>query len=269
MIKKLFKKMKCIKRQINSDYAYLIPLSDAHIGDVSFDKKLFQGYIDWINERENALVFLNGDIVNVATRESASSTFEQVEGGLSTQLDMAVNLLYPIREKIIGAITGNHEQRMEKYVGWNPTQTLCMRLGIPYCGYSAILNIDVISGKYKREKCETGEHQNYIFYCHHTTGGGGTIGGKLNRVAKLKELVANADCYIGSHNHQLGVVPIQTLNYNKRSNKVEPQRQLLVDTGSFLRWDNSYAEMTQLPSSKLGAVRIRLDGIKHDIHCDL
>lgn len=251
--------MKCIKHTHQGDHVDFVPLSDVHIGDYNCDKKLFQRYIDWIYDNPNALCFLNGDIINLATTGSKSSVFDQ-ERGLSWQVDTAVKMLFPIREKILGIITGNHEARLEAYAGFNPTELIAARLSIPYLGYSAIIDLKVHNSLDKK--------YNYIIYAHHTTGGGGhTPGGKINRVDLMRKLVSNADVYIGSHNHHLGVMPVLSVYY--QNGKIRQQRQMLVDTGSFLKWDGSYAEFKQLPPAKLGAPKIRLDGKKHDIHCSI
>ena len=261
--------MKCLKHKIEASHAYVLPLSDMHIGDKNFDKKKLEGYLDWVKKTKNARIFLNGDVLNLATNVSVSSTFDQ-NMDLTKQLEMAIELFKPVKDKIIGAITGNHEARMESFCGYNPLIPFCAALGIPYLGYSAIVAVKVVPGKWKDPKKKDGVSQTYTFYFHHTTGGGGhTVGGKINRVELLKKLVDNCDVYVGSHNHQLAVVPVESRHYNERGNRIDKQRQLLVDTGSFLKWDNSYAERMQLPPAKLGAVRIRLDGTKKDLHCDL
>lgn len=252
--------MKCIKHEHIGSHIDFVPLSDVHIGDYNCDKLLFQDYIDWIRDNPNALTFLNGDMVNVATTASKSSVFDQ-EKGLSWQIDTAVKMLYPIKDKIIGCITGNHEERLASFCGFNPTELIATRLQIPYLGYSGVIDIKVQGSLDKKA-------QNYIIYAHHTTGGGGhTPGGKINRVDLMRKLVSNADVYIGSHNHHLGVMPVLTVYY--KAGKIRQQRQLLVDTGSFLKWNGSYAEFKQLPPAKLGAPKIRLDGLKHDIHCSI
>jgi len=257
--------MKTVKIVLEQEKAYLLPLSDLHIGDKAFKEKELQGYIDWVKKEKNALVWLNGDLMNVATKVSPSSIFDQ-DLTLEKQIDKVVEIFTPIKDRILGAISGNHEQRLESMLGYNPLIPVCKELGIQWCNYSAVLDITVSS---KQNKINKNEVPRYTFYCHHTVGGGGTVGSKINRVAKLREIVSNADVYVGSHNHQLAVVPVETRTYNFRRNKVEAQRQLLVDTGSFLGYSDAYAEMKQLQPSKLGAVRIRMDGRKKDIHADL
>ena len=260
--------MKCIQHQIKGTSAYLLPISDTHIGDRNFDRKSLQGYLDWVDNEPNARIFLNGDIINVAGITTASSVFDQ-EADLNTQIEMATNIFMPYKNKILGAISGNHEQRLEKAFGYNPMIPICHNLGVKYLGYSAIVDIKLITGRFKRTHHEIGETINYTFFCHHTTGGGGTVGGKMNRVDMLRKLVSNADAYIGSHNHQLGIIPVESRHYSAAKKGIVVQRQILVDSGSFLKWNDSYAEKMQLVPSKIGAVRIRMDGLKKDLHCSL
>jgi len=218
---------KAITRFIENDIAYLVPLADLHIGDKNCDYKLIEGYIDWIEKHDNALVWINGDVLNLATTTSASSVFEQ-EYDLNQQIEKAIEMFKPIKDKILGVISGNHERRLESKAGYNPLIPFCHALGIPYCGYSQVFEIQV-GGKHKRDKHPKGNYQSYTVFAHHTTGGGGSVGSKINRVDKLRQIVSNADIYLGSHNHQLVVAPMINMQYNRRTQEIEEQRQLLVD----------------------------------------
>jgi len=250
--------MKYGECRINSDYAYVLPISDCHIGDEAFEGEgyqLLKNNIDWVANEPNARVFLNGDILNVATRFSATSPFEQ-RMNLSQQIEFATKLFKPIADKIVGCINGNHENRLEDFVGYSPLTPICHELKIPYYRHSAVM-VYIVGG---------GNGIAYSMYMHHTTSGGNTPGGKMNRVDKLRQLVSNCDAYIGSHNHQLGVIPVTTRTVDVIHKKIIIQRQMLIDSGSYLTWNDSYAEAKMLPPAKLGSPRIRLNGGRRDIH---
>lgn len=261
---------KIIKVKFND--AYLYPLSDLHIGDKGFTKKSeekLKSNIEWVRTTKNAYVCLNGDILNVATRASPSSPFEQ-NNTLEHQIDRAVHLLKPINDKIVGAIDGNHEQRLADYTGYSPTIALCRELGIDYMQNSALYLFRMGLVNNRKTSRET-----FIVYCHHTTYGGRTIGGKMNRINMLRDIVSNADVYIGSHNHMVGAVPAMTQIVNKDTAVVKEIRQMIVDSGSYLEWNESYAERAMLPPMRLGTPRIhffikRKKDIAHkDIHVSL
>ena len=91
----------------------------------------------------------------------------------------------------------------------------------------------------------------------------------MNRVDKLRRLLCNCDFYCGSHNHQLGVVPVETRFLDTNHKRIVKIRQLLIDTGSYLKWDESYAEDKQLEPSKLGSPRLRFSSGHKDLHCSV
>ena len=241
--------------KIDSDIAYILPIGDIHIGDKFVNYKLLGDNIEWVKTEPNARVILMGDIFNVATRASKSSPFEQ-DFGLTEQIERGIKLFEPIKDKILGAISGNHEERIEDFCNFNPLVPLCLALKIPYLKYSAVVSI--IVGRIA-----------YTAYIHHTTGGGKTPGSKINRVNALRSLVCNCDMYLGGHNHSLGVMPVTTRVVDTIHKSVITKRQLLIDCGSYLEWEDNYAERMALEPTKLGSPRIRLDGVKRDIHCSV
>ena len=262
--------MKYVICRLPYKYAYLIVIGDLHIGDRGFgeeSKEKLRGYLEWVRDRPNARVFLNGDLLNCATRVSATSPFDQ-DMPLKEQIEMVVNYLKPIKKKIIGAIDGNHEQRLSDYCGYSPTISICDRLGFPYFGDSAVVNFQV--GIHKRGSGRENARISYLGYFHHTTGGGATVGGKINRVDKMRQLVINCDFYCGSHNHMLGAVPVAVPYVDRINGCIVLLKQFLIDCGGYLEWSDSYAERKQLPPQKIGSPRIRLDGtFKKDLHVSL
>lgn len=180
------------------------------------------------------------------------------------EYQQALEIFRPYKDQIIGATDGNHEARVLDMFGFSPMQSFCSELKIPYCGWSAVIRLKV--GKRDGNRFR----QNYFIYAHHTTGGGGTIGGKLNRVIKLRDIVDGVDVYLGSHNHQLAVAP-QDVFYPSCQGGLIKRRIWYVDCGSYLSWDNSYAEKGMLAPSKLGSPRIRFSGEcdNHDVHISL
>ena len=255
--------MKYLEVVIPQKVGYLIPIGDLHIGDPGFKEgglKKLKGYLDWVKERPEARIFLNGDIFNVASRTSPTSPFETD----TTEYQIALDIFAPYKKQIIGGLDGNHEARMINDYGFSPVALFCHELGIPYCGWSALIKF-----KIHKRNVGKGYRQYYYVYAHHTTGGGGTIGGKLNRVVKLDELVEGVDVFIGSHNHQLAVAPTEI--YYPGEHGIKKRVKWYVDCGSYLGWDRSYAEKGQMRPTKLGSPRIRFDGSSehHDCHVSL
>ena len=265
--------MKVIESKTKFNDFYTIPLNDFHIGDKCFnsnsEEKLL-GYIDWIKHTRNSNSILLGDLINCATIESPSSPFQQ-NMNLQDQIETVVNYLKPIKDKIIGAVSGNHEARLEPYCGYNPTISICDRLGIKYLGYDGIMIL--------RLGCHgprNSPRASFSSYCHHTTGGGSTVGGKINRVEMLRRIVCDADTYIGAHNHMLGCIHTGIFRINPTTSKVEWLRQMIIDSGGYLNYEDSYANQKQMPPTKLGSPRIHFiikrngkDEVHKDIHVSI
>jgi hypothetical protein len=258
--------MKYLTCEIPDDHAYIIPIGDIHMGDHNFTKeslKKLKGYCDWVMERPNARIFLMGDIFNVAGRNSKTSPFETD----MNEYQKASEFFKPYASRIIGAIDGNHEYRMYDEFGISPLQLFCRELNIPYCKYSAMIRLKV--GKRTSKGAGNRYKQNYFVYAHHTSGGGGTVGGKLNRVTKLRDVVEGCDVLLGAHNHLLATAP-QDVFYPSIQGGIKKRRIWYVDCGSFLEWNDGYAEKGMLAPAKLGSPRVRFDGTdKRDIHISL
>ena len=257
--------MRVVNIDIPEDHGYLIPIGDLHRGDRHFGKRglaKVQGYIQWVLERPNAFIFLMGDILNVASRISATNPFES-EGG-DEEYQQAIDLFRPAKDRIKGVITGNHELRMSKMFGFNPLRPFCNELGLLFCNYSAAIRIRV-----GQRRGSSRYRQMYWGYAHHGTGGGATLGGALNRKLKLSEAVQGLDFVMAGHDHQL-ITGVREY-FVPKERHMELIRTHYIDTGHFLDWEETYAEAMHMPMGKMGAARLRFEGKKdhHDMHVSL
>ena len=261
--------MRLIEATDKRNAVYLLPIGDVHCGARETDYAKFEGYLDWAR-REKAYIFLMGDLFDTV-----------VMGGVSSPWEAAMNLreskkylrdkLMPVKHLILGGIIGNHEMRLVRYANADLMEDLCADLGVPYAKFSAVLRLNI--GHSTGNKLDGGKREtsriHYVVYAHHTTGGGGTPGGKLNRVAKLSDIFEGADLLIGAHSHMEVAAPIDKYRLHVSASgkaTLSADKMFLAYSGSFLKWDESYAEEKMLPPSHCGCPRIRLDGVRKDIH---
>ncbi len=257
--------------EIPDRVGYILPIGDLHFSDRAFGEKSYKklnGYIAWVKDNPNSRVVLGGDLFNVATRASKTSPFEQ-RMSVNEEMKEIVRLLTPIKKQIVGAIDGNHEHRAEDFFDLSLTETLCGKLDIPYMGVSGVIDFRVGRRNItERSRCKW--RQNYFIYFHHTTGGGASIGGGLNRVEKLGNIVEGVDLHLGFHNHKLSISKSVIFKPNQKTQKVEEGIITHATCGGYLQYEGSYAERGMLRPTKLGSLRIRLDGgKKHDLHVSL
>jgi hypothetical protein len=263
--------MKFLSTTITAPHAYLIPIGDIHLGDRAFGKvgrKKLKGYLDWVAQTPNARIFIMGDVFNVAGRHTKTSPFESS----ASEYTEARDWFWPVRKQILGAIDGNHEARVLDAFGYSPLQGFCALLEIPYCGWSAVLEM----------KVGVRRTNTYYGYMHHTTGGGGSLGGALNRVTKLEHIIQGMDFFCGGHNHQLAAGVQTVFVPESRAKRMVQKKVTFVDCGSYLDYDGSYAEKGMMRPGKLGSPKLRLQGYRgnntnrpkahdssHDVHVSL
>lgn len=256
--------MDYIQTKFDGNRAYVLPIGDIHFGDRAFQKegrRKLKGNLDWLREHQaEAKGVLMGDVFNIAGRLDKTSPYETNP----KEVEEGIDFFQPYADLFIGAIRGNHENRLVNAYGIDPMSLFCKHLDIPYLGISALLRIQV-----GRRPDNDWYWQSYYMYVHHTTGGGKSLGSALTRVEALDKILVGADVYAGGHNHQLatGVKNVYTVTpTGPRMQKVH-----FVNCGSYLEWDGSYAEAGQYAPSKLGSPRIRFSGVRdhHDVHISL
>ena len=185
---------------IENNNLKLYVLSDMHIGDPSCDIGTLKNIINFIKTTPNCYCILLGDILNTALKESKSDIYTETMNVMDAQ-KLALDLLLPIKDKIIAMTPGNHENRVWRQVGVDLALWLAEKLGVQdkYRNNNIALSIqfgkDVNGNPFRLN----------IFGQHGTYGGGRRLGAAMNALEDLDGIVGNADIFIRAHTHQ----PIQ------------------------------------------------------------
>ena len=111
------------------DDATVYTLADLHIGDPHAMLGLIGERLKTIEEDPRGLVVLNGDLMNTALKTSVSDVYSEVMTPMQ-QINYLVELLKPIKHKIIGCTCGNHEKRIYRNDGIDTMRLVCRELGI-------------------------------------------------------------------------------------------------------------------------------------------
>ena len=125
--------MKVIKHDLPQfETLEIYPLADVHIGDSLHDRKRLKQFINEVLEKENRYVIVNGDIINNAVKHGVSDVYAE-ELTPNQQIEETVNLLNPIKDRILVITEGNHENRTYKQDGILIMYQVAQRLGIFDC----------------------------------------------------------------------------------------------------------------------------------------
>jgi len=232
------------------DYAEVVFLGDAHFGSPQFDEKRFLKMVDFCH-KNNIYVLLMGDLLETATRDSVGAGVYEQESIPQSQHEQMVEWLSPLAKKklILGALTGNHEERIYKSCGVNITKAMCRELDIKYLG-DACWNVFKV-GK-----------ESYSVYSLH-----GRTGSRFDGTALLavERISASFFCDLVAHAHiHKCINSIVMMQKVERGQVIEHKKHLLV-TGAYLRYDGGYGQTLGLPISKLGSPKVKFFKNKHDI----
>lgn len=184
-------------------YANLYTLADLHIGDERSKTAEIAQRIQQIKDDPYGLCICNGDLLNTATKTSVSDIYSEQLSPMQ-QMQAAVDLLLPIKDKIIAATTGNHESRVYRTDGIDIMRLVCRELGIEdkygTDGVLVFLRFGERRGNDMHKKENRNPRQWYSIYATHGSGGGRKEGAKAIRLADMASVV-DADIYIHSHTH--------------------------------------------------------------------
>ncbi len=262
--------LKYYARQLSTRFKELkvVSISDAHYGNPYFSKRHFLETVHYVQHTPNVVAICTGDLCESSLRTSKGDIYKQV-GSPQDQRKWMIKQLTPIKRKILGMTTGNHEQRIYNDVGIDVSQDIAEALGVPYRPEGILLKISFGSGNDGHED----RQYTYWGYATHGYGGARTKSAKAVKVERVATWI-HADFYIMSHDHVVNVAPDVYLLPDNRTyaekdeenketgftvGKVTAHRKMLIKSNAYLKW-GGYAEQGGFPPSDLTTPVITLMG---------
>lgn len=214
-----------------SDPIRIVPISDLHIGDPNINMKIVNDLIDRVAQDPNTYAVLVGDIMNTAIAGSKSDVYSDAAPP-EDQLDRAVELFEPIKDKILAVVPGNHEERISRSVGVDMSRQLSARLGIVDRYDSTAALVYVRMGNSKRH----GAPIIYSIYVNHGHGGGGRrAGSKINCLQDLGYVI-DADVIIAGHTHMPATFRTSQMRCVPQKFSYVLHEQVFVNTASAIEY---------------------------------
>ena len=250
--------MKVIKIDLPSELEQieLHTFADEHIGDEHSDVKRVLQRIEYVKNTPNAYCILNGDIIDNATKTSIGDVYTQTCNPME-QLERAIAIFEPIKDKILCITHGNHENRSYKKEGINISRLIATQLGLVdrYTPTSATLFIRL--GKEPRNH---NRKFRYTVYVLHGSGGGRKEGAKAIRLADLAGII-DTDIYIHSHTHLPMIMKQAFHRVDTCNSTVNFVDKLFVNTAANLTY-GGYGEAGAFKPSSTDTPVIYLSGTK-------
>ena len=179
----------------------------------------------------------------------------------SEQKKLMAKMLEPLKDRILCAVSGNHERRSQKDADDDPTYDIMCKLDLEhlYRENMAFVKIQMGDVKKRRDISPT-----YLLVVTHGSGGGIYTGGSVNRNERFGYVVDGADCLIVGHTHKPFVTQPNKIFADIHNNKISFKPFKVVSSTAWLDFGGYAAQKMLLPSSHADQT-ITLCGNKKEI----
>lgn len=229
-------------------YAKVFLFSDLHVGAEAFREDLFLKHLE-LAEKMKAYVLLLGDLMEVALPSHIESSVWEQTFPPKVQAETVKEYLWPLRDRIVMVVSGNHDLRVWKKTSFDICEYLASEFGCFYNRHGGYVLLNV------------GEFQ-YRFAIFH---GYSAAQNPYHELEKRLTVYDDVDVLAMGNNHFLG----EKLVVKKRVIDGVESRKLihLVRTGSFIS-EPDYGRAAQYPPTPDGAPFVMLGSESHQVLVD-
>ena len=246
---------KLISHKFDNRDIEIWPISDVHLGAAEHNAEAWAAFCREIEQRPNAYVILGGDLINNATRSSISNIFEETMRPREQKKRM-VEVLRPLRDKVLCAVSGNHERRGLKDADDDPTYDILCKLDLETVYRE---NVAFLRLHFGDDKIDGSRNPTYVFVVTHGAGGGILTGGVVNKAERFAYVIDGADALIVGHSHKPFITHPSKIKINAQKGVVYLRPFKVISTTSWLDY-GGYASQKMLPPTSIAPQIIKLYG---------
>ena len=188
-----------------------------------------------------------------------------VDNPLDRMIRGYADLLYPIKDKLITMLDGNHSLSILEKFGTNPSRRVAYKLwgqeesDNRLLGYSGFL---VTKFEYKGAKSSRVRSLTWNLTHGISNGTGKTLGGYITSMGTDSTHYL-ADIHAFGHNHRLTGVDRIKIGVDAKKKKIISKKEIILNTGTFLKsfsdsTDVSYAERARYTPGELGYMELNV-----------
>ena len=228
----------------NSDIT-IIPIADVHLGSRECMEQEFIKFIESVKDAPNVYLILGGDLIDNGLKNSLTNVYRATMPPSQQKREMA-NILAPVADKILCAVSGNHERRSGKDADDDPVYDIMAKIDREdvYRENMAFLKLQFgdIDG------CGT-TNPTYTLVVTHGAGGGQLTSGAVLRGERFGYAVDGMDALIIGHTHKPFVTNPGKIFIDSRHNKVSIKPFKVINMTSWLKYGDYAAAKMLLPST--------------------
>ena len=191
-------------------------IGDVHVGSEQFDERAIKEKIKRIKADSFGVVCLCGDLADYGLKNSKTNVYKAVMQPREQQ-QYVHELFEPIKNQIVAAVPGNHEERVTREVGTCPLYDLCVLWGI-----QDVYRENVAITKYMFGDKGNGKQMVFV---------GVTTHGSTRNKHHKHMMCYNADFSISGHTHSPNYSPHGRINIDSihATAKLVPYKEIVVD----------------------------------------
>ena len=229
----------------------IIPLADVHLGAKECMEQQFIKFINTIRDKPDVYLILGGDLLNNCTRSSISNIFEETMRPKEAKRMMA-QILDPVKDKILCAVSGNHERRSGKDADDDPMYDICAKLDIEdrYRENIAFLKCQFGTDTKENGVRQAGDYRPcYVLAVTHGNGGGAFTSGAVLKGERTGYAMDGVDALIFGHTHKIFTSVHGKLTVDARNNKVSVKPFRVINMTSWLEYSSYAMQKMLLPTT--------------------
>ena len=227
--------------------AKLYFVGDLHAGAVEANIKGWESFVQRVLNEKNSYLCILGDMMNNATRSSVSNVFDDTMRPREQKRYLA-NALAPLSERILCAVSGNHEYRSGKDADDDPMLDIMTKMDLEdlYRQNAAFVKLSFGTRNNGRENVPL---QTYVLCVTHGAGGGIYTGASVNRNERFGMVLEGVDILAVGHTHKGTVSKPSKIVVDSKTNSILQKTMTVVSACSWLSYGGYALRKMLLPSS--------------------
>lgn len=243
-----------VKHEFNRPIT-IIPVSDVHFGALEHLEKEWAEFCKMIEQSNDTYIILNGDLINNNVRTCGFiNPYDEVVRPREQKRRM-VEFLEPIKDKILCAVSGNHEARSMKDDDIDITYDIMAKLDIEDLYRPNMCFMKVSLGHRRNDNTPI---QSYTFAVTHGAGGGIFTGATVNRNERFGNIIDGLDCLIVGHTHKGTVTKPSKIVIDRKNTTVTMSNYTVISTVSWLNYGGYAMKKMLLPAHVAEPQKLKL-----------
>ena len=231
---------------------HLYGLVDLHIGAKECDMQAAYAWRASVLQDPAGYVTIMGDIINNGLKSSKTNCYEEVIPP-EEQIDVAVEFLRPLKERILAWTGGNREYRTAREAGQDPSRRMAKELGLLHVYRQDVCFLRITLGTNKRHSCKSRIKQTTYLICL-------IHGATRLKHEKFCYTLQNVDAILSGHVHQEYTQFLTYLKYDFRNDSVVSVPGVICVYAAFLRPGGYAMRAEYQPHDRHGTTELVLHG---------